>query len=150
MAVNIDIQNASASSPVPSLTQLQQWAQVALENNNAELALRIVDEAEGKQLNKQWRNQDKATNVLSFPVGEKLEHAPELLGDIVICAPIVEQEAIAQEKTLDAHWAHLLIHGILHLQGFDHQLEEEARIMEENEIRLLNKMGYANPYQGED
>ena len=121
----------------------------AVINGDAEICLRIVDIDEGQYLNKEWRSKDTATNVLSFPVGESIEHAPNLLGDIVICAPIVEQEAEQQQKDSDAHWAHLIIHGILHLQGYDHMTTEEATVMEEKEIQILKETGYANPYEVE-
>ena len=101
------------------------------------------------QLNQEWRKKNEATNVLSFPVGEKIEQAPDLLGDIVICAPIVEQEAKEQGKNNEAHWAHLIIHGMLHLQGYDHETNEEASIMESREIQILKNIGYENPYKVE-
>lgn len=127
------------------------WAEQALDEQHkgADITLRIVDQTESQTLNKTWRNKDKPTNVLSFPVGEQLEHAPKLLGDIVICAPIVEQEANEQGKTEEAHWAHLIIHGVLHLQGYDHESDEQADIMETKEITILKQYGYANPYETE-
>ena len=152
MPVLIDIQNVSASKRVPDSSRLKQWAQHALAESHpdTELSLRIVDEDEGRQLNKQWRSHDAATNVLSFPVGDKIERAPELLGDIVICAPVVEREAAEQMKNIDSHWAHMLIHGILHLQGLVHEDEVDANKMEACEIRLMKKIGYANPYAQDD
>ena len=145
----IEIQNASNMNSLPTDNLLTQWAEQALDEQHqaAEITLRIVDEEEGVALNKEWRKKESATNVLSFPVGETLEHAPNLLGDIVICAPIVEREANEQGKISDAHWAHLVIHGVLHLQGYDHESNEQASIIESKEIRILKKIGYANPYE---
>ena len=151
MSFNIDIQNVSSTKSLPADKIIENWAKQALDrqHKDAEITLRIVDEEEGKQLNKNWRNKDYATNVLSFPVGEVIKQAPKLLGDIVICAPVVEREAREQKKELIAHWAHLIIHGILHLQGYDHEVEEEAEKMESLEINILKKIGYANPYETE-
>lgn len=148
MSFQIDIENVSGIDSIPDEESIIKWAKLALEkkHKDAEICLRIVDIDEGKYLNKEWRNKDAATNVLSFPVGKTIEHAPNLLGDIVICAPIVEQEAEQQQKDCDAHWAHLIIHGILHLQGYDHMTDEEATRMEEKEIQILKETGYANPY----
>ena len=145
----IEIQNASNMSSLPADDLIAQWAKQALDEKHkeAEITLRIVDEEEGLALNKEWREKESATNVLSFPVGEILEQAPNLLGDIVICAPIVVREANEQGKPFDAHWAHLVIHGVLHLQGYDHESNEQADIMESKEIRILKKIGYANPYE---
>ena len=148
MSFQIDIENVSGIDSIPDEKSMIKWAKLALEkkHKNAEVCLRIVDIDEGQYLNKEWRNKDTATNVLSFPVGETIEQAPNLLGDIVICAPIVEQEAEQQQKDSDAHWAHLIIHGILHLQGYDHMTDEEAAVMENKEIQILKETGYANPY----
>ncbi len=145
----IEIQNASNMNSLPANKLITEWVEQALDEKHqeAEITLRIVDEEEGLALNKEWRKKETATNVLSFPVGEILEQAPNLLGDIVICAPIVEQEANQQGKIFDAHWAHLVIHGVLHLQGYDHESDEQADIMESKEIRILKKIGYANPYE---
>ena len=117
---------------MPAAAQLEQWASLALSSVDkaTELTLRIVDEEEARMLNNTWRNKDYATNVLSFPIGEALEEDVELLGDIVICAPVVEREAREQNKHVDAHWAHLIVHGVLHLQGYDHENEDDAGIME--------------------
>lgn len=146
--MNMDIQNVSSFTSLPAKESIIEWAQRALDqkHHNAEITLRIVDMEEGIQLNQEWRKKDKATNVLSFPVGEKIEQAPNLLGDIVICAPIVEQEAKEQGKNNEAHWAHLIIHGMLHLQGYDHETDDEAGIMESREIQILKNLGYENPY----
>ena len=149
--MNIHIQNVSSVKSIPDKNKMTAWVNQVLNDKykNAELTLRIVDEEEGKELNKTWRNKDYATNVLSFPVGETIAQAPDLLGDIVICAQVVEREAREQNKNIDAHWAHLIIHGILHLQGYDHEIENDAEKMEAKEIQLLKKIGYANPYEAE-
>lgn len=151
MSHKIDIQNASSFGPLPEINLIVEWAKQALDEHHkeAEITVRIVDEEEGKELNKTWRKKDSATNVLSFPIGKPIEQAPNLLGDIVICAPVVEQEAKAQGKEREAHWAHLVIHGILHLQGYDHESDKEANLMESKEVLILNNIGYANPYESE-
>ena len=145
----IEIQDASNMDSLPAKKMLTEWVEKALQKQyqDAEITLRIVDEVEGLSLNKRWRKKKSATNVLSFPVGEILEQAPNFLGDIVICAPVVEREANEQGKTFDAHWAHLIIHGVLHLQGYDHKSDEKANIMESKEISILEKIGYTNPYK---
>lgn len=151
MSINMEIQNISGFDELPNNVLMIKWAEQALdkEHKEAEITLRIVDTAEAQELNKEWRGKDSATNVLSFPVGEVVEQAPNLLGDIVICAPIVELEAKEQDKDIEAHWAHLIIHGILHLQGYDHESDEEANVMETKEIEILKKSGYENPYETE-
>ncbi len=111
------------------------------------MTIRIVDEEEGKDLNETWCKSKGATNVLSFPAGETSEFNPDFLGDIVICAPVLEKEATEQGKSIEAHWAHMVIHGTLHLLGYDHTEEEEAELMENIEIKLLCSLGYANPYE---
>ena len=145
----IDIQNVSGLKSLPDNDLIVKWAEHALDyqHRNAEITLRIVNKEEGRELSKAWRKKDSATNVLSFPIGEPIEQVPNLLGDIVICAPIVELEAIEQRKNIEAHWAHLIIHGILHLQGYDHESDEHANVMESKEVRILEDIGYANPYE---
>lgn len=149
MALEVVVQNASSEATVPDPKLIQHWASAALSEpqQEVEISLRIVDEEEGRSLNHTWRNKDYPTNVLSFPVGEPIEQAPGLLGDMVICAPIVAREANEQGKTIEAHWAHLVVHGMLHLQGYDHEQQDEAEKMEALEISILDKIGYANPYE---
>ena len=137
----ISIQIASQLANTPTNAQFKKWAKAAL-RVDTEVAIRIVDEAEGRALNLAYRGKDYATNVLTFPLIE----TPHLMGDIVICAPVVAAEAIAQNKPLSAHYAHLTVHGMLHLCGFDHDTEAQAELMEAIEIQILAKLGYANPY----
>ena len=146
MSVRINIEVRSSLRALPAEALFRHWAEQALAGREAEFSVRIVDEAEARRFNRAWRKKDYATNVLSFPVGEPLAEAPALLGDIVICAPVVAREAEQQGKESLAHWAHILIHGILHLCGHDHALTGEMSRMETEEIRILARLGYANPY----
>jgi probable rRNA maturation factor len=127
---------------------LKLWVRAALEGQRrqAEISLRIVDEAEMTELNGQYRGKAYATNVLSFPADLPPEVKLPYLGDIVICAAVVEREALAQGKTPRDHWAHLLVHGTLHLLGFDHIDSAEAEAMESREIEILETLAIANPY----
>jgi probable rRNA maturation factor len=145
----IDIQYAISAEGLPSATQLRQWLRLALQDRaaDAELTLRIVDEAEITALNYRYRGKDGTTNVLSFPYQPLPGVESGLLGDIVICAPVVAQEAVAQSRSLEEHWAHVTIHGVLHLLGYDHQQAEEAGEMERLEAQLLGQIGFADPYQ---
>lgn len=147
MAIELDLQVAGTFSGLPERTYFEDWLAVALgQFENPELTLRIVDCEESRQLNSQFRGKDAPTNVLSFPAEVPAEVELPLLGDIVICAPLVEQEALEQGKPLLAHWAHLTIHGVLHLLGYDHQQDAEAEEMEAVEIRLLESLGFPDPY----
>ena len=118
--------------------------------HDAEIGLRVVDEAEGRGLNRDFRGKDYATNVLTFVYSDEpapdIHLAAPLIGDIVLCAPIIENEANQQSKSLAAHYAHLTVHSVLHLQGYDHESELEASTMEQLEIGILGKLGYPNPY----
>jgi probable rRNA maturation factor len=147
--LELDLQNASSAASLPSETDLRRWCELALRARSAdsELTIRLVDEAEGRELNRTWRHKDYATNVLSFPaeIPEGILDIP-LLGDLVICVPVVEREAAEQGKTLQAHWAHLVIHGCLHLLGYDHQDDDEAEEMEALERELLAELGHPDPY----
>ena len=118
-----------------------------VQRERVELTLRVVDEDEGRALNRSYRERDYATNVLSFPADGLADIAPDLLGDIVLCAPVVAAEAAAQGKRVADHWAHLTVHGVLHLLGFDHEDDETAAIMEEHERAILAGMGIADPYR---
>ena len=138
------VQYASEAGDLPTAAQFRKWAKQAL-RTDAEIALRVVDETEGRQLNHDYRGKDYATNVLTFPLAEE----PLLMGDIVLCAPVVAREAEAQQKPLLAHYAHLTVHGVLHLQGYDHETDAEAEVMETLETEIITRMGYADPYLSE-
>ena len=135
------VQYATNSTDVPTRPQFRRWVKAAL-TRGAEIVLRIVDEAEGCELNHQFRNKDYATNVLTFVYDD----TQPLTGDIVLCAPVVSKEAQQQHKNLIAHYAHLTVHGILHLQGYDHIEEAEAVVMEQLETQILSRLGYDDPY----
>ncbi len=148
MANIIDVQYACDKAGLPDKKLLSQWVNSTLENESSalELTLRIVNEDEGTALNEQWRKGTGATNVLSFPSETELELEPRLLGDIIICAPVIEREAESQGKKLMDHWAHIVIHGTLHLLGYDHREEEDALSMEAMEIKILKTLNIDNPY----
>jgi probable rRNA maturation factor len=135
------IQRASRAAHIPSDAQLRRWACAAL-TRAASVTLRYVAKAEGRRLNREFRGKDYATNVLTFVY----EWGNGLEGDVVICAPVVAREAREQDKDVRAHHAHLLVHGLLHLQGFDHEKEGEARRMERREREVLRRLGFGDPY----
>ena len=139
--LNIKVQYASNDENLPTMLQFRKWTMATL-NVDTEITIRIVSKQEGCHLNNTYRGKDYATNVLTFPLTE----TPRLMGDIVICAPVVMAEAAAQNKSLEAHFAHLTVHGVLHLHGYDHETEPQAELMESLEITILQKLGYANPY----
>lgn len=147
----IDLQLATEHEPCPTLSQLSKWVDATLAkvdaNPESELTVRIVDTEESHSLNHQYRGFDKPTNVLSFPFEAPPGIELNLLGDLVICAPIVEKEAGEQAKPQIAHWAHLVVHGTLHLLGYDHIEDDEAEAMERLEIQILETLTYPNPYQ---
>ncbi len=148
MTIEVEVQRETSISSLPSDQQFEQWATAVLRGHGeAELVIRLVDEEESRRLNEQFANRNKATNVLSFPAGLPPSIGLPLLGDIVICAPLVEREAEDQNKTILAHWAHLTIHGILHLLGHDHQSDQEAANMEALETSLVQSFGFPDPYQ---
>lgn len=136
------VQYAINSTEIPIRPQFRRWVKAAL-MQDAEIVLRIVGEPEGRELNQQFRNKNYATNVLTFVYDDM----QPLTGDIVLCAPVVSQEARQQHKNLHAHYAHLTVHGILHLQGYDHIEDNEAAVMEQIETKILTRLGYADPYQ---
>lgn len=146
--LELDLQRVSQGE-APSDDEFRRWCELALRQRSAdsELTIRLVDEAEGRELNRTWRQKDYATNVLSFPadVPDELLDIP-LLGDLVICVPVVAREAAEQGKPLQAHWAHLVIHGCLHLLGYDHIDDAEADEMEDLERKLLAELGHPDPY----
>ena len=147
MPIDVTVQFAGDWPGLPGEQDINRWVEAALdERHDAELTVRVVDRAESRRLNRTFRGKDRATNVLSFPSDLPAAIELPLLGDIVVCAPLVAEEATAQGKPMAAHWAHLVIHGVLHLLGYDHQDEEEAGRMEALEISLLAGFGIADPY----
>ena len=142
LTLALSVQRAVAPAGLPRPATLRRWAASAL-TRDATVTLRFVDGREGRALNRRYRGRDRATNVLTFVYDD----GASLNGDVVLCAPVVEREARAQHKTLVAHYAHLVIHGMLHLQGFDHERDAEARRMEAREVRVLGRLGYRDPYQ---
>lgn len=152
MNLQIDIQCESAE-PVPDEDDIRRWVQTALNglrSEDTEISLRLVDEPEMSGLNHNWRGKNGPTNVLSFPSDLPPELDLPLLGDIVVCVPVVRREAAEQNKALEAHWAHMLVHGTLHLLGYDHIQEDEAEIMEACESSILATLNYPCPYQGDN
>ena len=161
-AIEIAVQIATSRKGVPHANSLSKWARSAyaaargrLRNEvSAELTIRIIGVAESRRLNRTWRAKDKPTNVLSFP-GDSLSPATAYglqpaalhLGDLAICAPVVAREAREQGKTTVAHWAHMVIHGVLHLMGYDHENDRDAQTMESLEARILAEFGYGDPYE---
>lgn len=154
MTVDLIVEIEGDFADLPDVAQLQTWATAAVEKSGEwEVFLRVVDREESQQLNHDYRGKDKPTNVLSFPfdlppgmTAEMMGEEKMPLGDLVICAPVVAEEAGEQGKSLHAHWAHLVIHGILHLQGYDHILDHEAEVMENREIGILAALGFSDPY----
>lgn len=158
MFVNLELQIATTTKTVPHPSLFKNWVSVILADRldtDVELTIRIVDEQEMIQLNHKYRNKNKVTNVLSFPAElDDFEDFPteadyleyNVLGDIVICAQVIEKEAKQQEKDLLAHWAHMVVHGVLHLLGFDHQNVVEAEEMEYIETKLMQQLGFSSPY----
>ncbi|GAA6153476.1 rRNA maturation RNase YbeY [Pseudoteredinibacter isoporae] len=146
--LHIDLEDVSGRNDTPSEAEFQRWIGAALQQyrDQAELSIRIVDESESQNLNHQYRGKDKPTNVLSFPADLPPELELPLLGDLVICASVVEREAQEQNKALEAHWAHMAIHGCLHLIGYDHIEDQDAEEMEALESQLMTALGYSEPY----
>ena len=140
--LNLAVQYAVSATGKPSRAHFRQWVRAALEHD-ARITIRIVAQVEGLKLNREFRNKDYATNVLTFVFHDQSPFE----GDLALCAPVVASEARAQKKTLNAHYAHLTVHGVLHLQGYDHENDAEAQIMEQRETQIMAKLGYADPYQ---
>jgi len=147
----VTVQYASRVAGLPTAARLRRWVKAALaadaldhgaRNDGAQINLRFVNAAEGRVLNREYRGKDYATNVLTFPYGEDPVEA-----DIVLCAQVVAREAREQGKTLDAHYAHMVVHGVLHAHGHDHEKSAQARRMEALEVRVLAQLGYSNPYE---
>jgi len=158
--IEVELQNTNNFSTVPNKSALQNWSNAALQKTDSSgsmsLVIRVVNEEEGIALNLAYRDKNSATNILSFPyeVPEYATDIPELeeeyarayLGDLVLCEKVVINEAKAQNKTLEQHWAHLIVHGVLHLQGYNHIDDGDALIMESLEIRIMESLGFDNPY----
>ena len=153
MSVILDLQLACADTAnLPSEADFQRWLDAAVLpfQEEAEVTVRLVDEAESNQLNLTYRGKDKPTNVLSFPFECPPGVELPLLGDLIICRQVVEREASEQNKPLLAHWAHMVVHGSLHLLGYDHIDDEEAEEMEALEVEFMQTLGYDNPYQDDE
>ncbi|MCU7930347.1 MAG: rRNA maturation RNase YbeY [Candidatus Thiodiazotropha sp. (ex Codakia rugifera)] len=149
----LEIQKATeVTAGLPSEDAFKQWIEAALPQNHdpVELVIRLVDEAESRQLNRDYRGKDNPTNVLSFPFEAPAEVPVSLLGDLVICVQIVAREATEQGKSPAAHWAHMVVHGVLHLLGYDHITDAEAQIMEERERIVLHDLHFPDPYEDKD
>ncbi len=147
-AVELDLQYAVDAGGLPLADDFQRWAEAALagQGTPVELVIRIVDEAESRALNGRYRGRDRPTNVLSFPFEAPPGVPSDHLGDLVICAPVVKREAHEQGKAEQAHWAHMTVHGVLHLCGLDHQTGEQAQQMEAMETKILEELGFTDPY----
>lgn len=148
MTIELELQLASSAKTLPHPAQFRDWLSAAFAQypSDAELTIRIVDEEEIQELNFKYRDKDKPTNVLSFPTENPPHFDINLLGDIIICAPIVEKEAKEQDKELLAHWAHMVVHGVLHLLDYDHQSDSDAHEMESLETKILVDLGFSPPY----
>jgi len=152
VSVEVDVQFVVQHETLPPASAFRIWANAAMAGygGDAEITVRVTDESESQQLNREYRGKDRPTNVLSFPFdapeGLPAGEAGSHLGDLVICAPVVEHEALEQKKTPAAHWAHMVVHGVLHLRGFDHEDENEAQVMEDKEREVLDGLGFSDPY----
>ncbi|EAR54765.1 hypothetical protein SKA34_20817 [Photobacterium sp. SKA34] len=152
MAIYLDLQHATESlDGLPTEAEFQQWLNAAVIpfQADAEVTIRLVDEKESHTLNLEYRDKDRPTNVLSFPFEAPPGVELELLGDLIICRQVVEKEALEQNKPLKAHWAHMVVHGSLHLLGYDHIEDEEAEEMENLETEIMQNMGFVDPYISE-
>ena len=162
--IELDVQNPYEYTSIPDQSELLHWVEAAIQGQHSDshlcIVIRFVNEEEGKTLNRAYRHKKYPTNVLSFPfeepefisdisaVNEAIsQHLQQQhLGDIVLCEPVVKAEALEQNKTLRQHWAHLIVHGALHLQGYDHLNDKEADMMESLEVKILQSLGFDNPY----
>ena len=146
--MELEVQYVSVLGELPSMQQLERWAEAALldKHTRQELNIRIVDAEESQLLNKDYRGKDKPTNVLSFPFEAPPGVNANILGDLVICAPVVRHEAQDQGKSESSHWAHMVVHGMLHLQGYDHENDEDAGKMESREASIMKQLGFDDPY----
>lgn len=146
--ITVTVQRRVSPRGIPAPSALREWAEKTLVSHisAAEVTLRVVGSSEMAFLNGKWRHKQKSTNVLSFPAS--VPGMDLLMGDVVICSDVVQQEAIDQAKPLRAHWAHMVVHGMLHLLGFDHEETQAAEQMEAEEVRILSACGFADPYKG--
>jgi probable rRNA maturation factor len=147
----VEVQNVVDDKGVPSARELARWAKTAFRGvpgapGSAEMTIRIVGEAEARELNSRYRHADRATNVLSFPFEDPPGVETGILGDVVICAPVVAREAMDQNKGVREHWAHMVVHGVLHLLGHDHDNDSDAEIMEALEDDIMRALGFPGPY----
>jgi probable rRNA maturation factor len=140
--LGLAVQYAVRARGLPSPAQLKRWARAALERD-ARVTVRIVGRGEARALNRDYRGRNHPTNVLTFVMRER----PRLEGDLALCAPVIAREARSQHKSTAAHYAHLVVHGVLHLQGYDHQREREAQAMERRESRIVTRLGFPDPYR---
>ncbi|ADJ27307.1 rRNA maturation RNase YbeY [Nitrosococcus watsonii] len=151
MSIAVQIQYAVPRINAPLQADFQRWVEAALLNQSkaGEVTIRVTDENEAAELNRRYRRKEGATNILSFPfeIPSCVPFDIPLLGDLIICAPVVAREALEQAKKEQDHWAHLVVHGVLHLLGFDHQQEVEAQQMEALEVTILESLGYSDPYE---
>ena len=139
--LRMTVQYAVSSRGLPSRTQIRRWARAALEHD-ARVTVRIVGGSEARSLNHHFRGKNRPTNVLTFVMRKQ----PRLEGDLALCAPVIAREARAQRKSTAAHYAHLVVHGVLHLQGYDHERERQARVMERREAQIVTRLGFPDPY----
>jgi len=162
ISVDVEVQNPNEMKSLPSLSDIRTWCEASIQKdstnkafeNKLSVLIRVVNEAESAELNLQYRDKQGPTNVLSYPneVPDFMFEIAELkeqnshMGDLVICEPLVNSEALEQKKSVKSHWAHLIVHGVLHLQGFDHVDEKEAEEMESLEIKIMEQLGFSNPY----
>jgi probable rRNA maturation factor len=151
--LDVEVTYAARRPWVPRRTQFSRWAEAALAAatspsgaGSVELSVRVVGSARSRSLNAHYRQKDKSTNVLSFAGVGLMPDGVHHLGELVICAPVVAQEAVSQGKAAEFHWAHMTVHGVLHLLGFDHEGDAEARKMEAREVQILDRLGFSNPY----
>ena len=147
--LELDVSYAARRPWVPSARQMARWAGAAIAplRRSTVVSVRVVGQARSRSLNAHYRHKDKPTNVLSFGGAGRVPDGRCYLGELVICAPIVAREAREQSKTLESHWAHMTVHGVLHLRGFDHEAEAEAVKMAAREIQILDRLGFSDPYR---
>jgi probable rRNA maturation factor len=149
MRLRLNVHYAVSRRTLPNESTLRRWARAALvgmRRKTVGLSVRIVGASEGKSFNQRYRRKRRPTNVLSFPYDAPAGLRTDILGDLVICAPVVQREAKALAVPAEAHWAHMLVHGIMHLRGYDHHTEEQALIMERREAQILKRLGFNDPY----